>query len=228
MNTLLDEILDYDSLNGELYPFEFELQASDMWNMRANAVQIAKQERDRWGNGAKTERYSSMTATLRDYWKMGVGWNPSVSQIRSSTWQSRHPWSAAFISWVMKKAGAGDMFRYAAAHIRYIKQAKENRTQSRWENPFWLYKPVEYALVRGDLVCYWRGTKRLTYDSIDSLNYAKTHCDIVTEIRSGEAITIGGNNRNSVREKKVPLDSLGYIDLSSSKNRKVFAVISYP
>src|SRR5262245_9878407 len=77
----------------------------------ARAAAIATQEWNRWNQGAIKESSPRMRSVLEDYWKAGAGWLPSEPE-----WWSRKPWSAAFISWVMKKAGAGKTFKYAAAH----------------------------------------------------------------------------------------------------------------
>ena len=54
---------------------------------------------------------------IGEYWRVGVG--PSDVDGRDHD----VPWSAAFISWVMKNAGAQDKFHYSGQHSSYINQA---------------------------------------------------------------------------------------------------------
>jgi len=65
----------------------------------------------------------------------------------------------------------------------------------------------------GDLVCYPRQASA-TYDTTGAY---MSHCDLVTEIKGDEAITIGGNVGNSVTKTIVPIDSKGFIDKSRDK-----------
>jgi hypothetical protein len=108
----------------------------------------------------------------------------------------------------MKKAGAGNTFRYAAAHASYIVAAKRNRLANN-SNPFKAYRVTEVAPRVGDLVCKSRAGSGATYDTIRP--GMKTHCDIVTEVRPGSIVTIGGNVANSVSTTTVPTDAAGRI-----------------
>lgn len=67
-----------------------------------------------------------MTATLQEYYRTGVGITVTASDLQSSSWQAGHPWSAVFISWVMRQAGAGSAFAYSTAHREYVGAAKRN------------------------------------------------------------------------------------------------------
>ena len=90
-------------------------------------MRIANQELARWGKGTIKETDPRLRQTLQDYWKTGAGLNYSEDQLGDPAFQNVHPWSAAFISWVMKTAGAGNAFKYSAAHAVYTRAAKENR-----------------------------------------------------------------------------------------------------
>ena len=66
------------------------------------------------------------------------------------------PWSAAFISFVVRKADpdyAGFMF--AAAHTRYFHDAINQRLEGT-QSPFWGYRLEEEKPQLGDMVCAWR------------------------------------------------------------------------
>ena len=154
---------------------------------------------------------------LQDYWKTGPGINYSTAELASKTFQASHPWSAAFISWVMRKAGAAKDFRYSASHSNYIVAAKNNRLANN-SNPFKAYRISEAAPEVGDLVCKSRAGSGATYDTIRS--GMTTHCDIVTNVKPGSIAVIGGNVSQSVARKTVPTDANGRITA-----REYFAVI---
>jgi hypothetical protein len=145
----------------------------------------------------------SIRPVLQGYWVTGTGIRPS-----ESGWWSQRPWSAAFISWIMKKAGAGDTFRYSPAHAVYIKAAKDHRLASS-ANPFKAYRISEVAPQAGDLVCKTRAGSGATYENIQPGH--TTHCDIVTAVQPNRLTTIGGNVNNSVSRTFVTTNADGYI-----------------
>src|ERR1700752_4350469 len=67
---------------------------------RKGAIQIAKQELPRWGNGRIKETDPRVRKTLQDYWKTGTGASFSEDQLGNPAFQNANPWSAAFISWL--------------------------------------------------------------------------------------------------------------------------------
>jgi len=190
-----------------------------MQAIRANSVRIANQELARWGNGSIKEADPRMRQVLQDYWATGTGNHFTQAQLGDPTFQKQHPWSAAFISWVMQQAGAGQIFRRSAGHAVYIHWAKENRLRNQ-PNPFKAYRVSEVAPRVGDLVCKSRAGSGATYDTIQP--GMKTHCDIVIEVRPGQLVTVGGNVRNSVSQTKVHTDANGFI-----QDPAYFAVIRY-
>jgi hypothetical protein len=172
--------------------------------LRSNIVTVAMNEWLRWGKGTISESDPKMRSVLEDYWRTGVGWVPS-----EPNWWSSWAWSAAFISWVIRKAGAGSAFKYSSLHTDYVAAAKLNKLTNN-SNPFKAYRITEVAPRVGDLVCLERSNSGVTYDNVDKGDYA-SHCDIVTEVQSGKLITIGGNLSNSVRQTTVSIDSSGRI-----------------
>ncbi len=170
---------------------------------KQNLVGLALQEWNRWQQGTLKEGDPQMRSILEDYWRKGAGWLPN-----HPTWWSAFPWSAAFISWLMKKAGAGNAFKYSAAHAEYIKAARENRLANN-ANPFKAYRVNEVRPGAGDLVCKSRAGSGATYDNIQP--GMATHCDVVTSLRPGRLITIGGNVADSVSATPVPIDANGFI-----------------
>ena len=85
------------------------------------AAQIALSEFSTWKNGKLKEDEKEAYPILKKYWD-GLGgwpesrWNPTGTA-----------WSAAFISYCMKKAG--DNFYDSAAHTTYATKALENRNK---------------------------------------------------------------------------------------------------
>ena len=169
----------------------------------ARAAAIATREWRRWNQGKIKESSPGIRSVLEDYWRTGVGWLPSDPE-----WWSRVPWSAAFISWVMRKAGAGRAFKYSSAHAAYIKAAKDNRIANN-DNPFKAYRIAEVAPKVGDLVCKSRAGSGATYDNIRV--GLKTHCDVVTDVQPNRLQTIGGNVSQSTSMTPVSTDARGLI-----------------
>ena len=103
--------------------------AFDNQAFRRKLVGLANQELARWGSGAIKETDPRTRRVLQDYWKTGAGVSYRADQLGDPSFQSAHPWSAAFISWVMRTAGAGDAFKYSASHSVYTRAAKDNRNR---------------------------------------------------------------------------------------------------
>ena len=150
--------------------------------------------------------------------------NVTTSQLQSTAFQKNHPWSAVFISYAMKKAGAGTAFAYSPAHQNYIRAARRNRLTANTGNPFWAFRVTEIAPQVGDLVCTARDNSGATYDNIAGRQPRKTHCDIVTAVRPGEIRVIGGNVRQNVDAKILRTQPDGRLRVDG-KQSGYFAVV---
>jgi hypothetical protein len=164
-------------------------------SFKNKAAQLASEELKAWNNGSTKEGNSSTLQRLRDYWKQGAKVNASDS------YYINNAWSGAFISYIMRKAGAGDQFPYNALHANYINKAKQNRKNN--IKSFQAFRKTEVPVTVGDLICYPR-QEGITYES-NGTYFA--HCDIVTEVTPGKAIAIGGNVSDSVKKSAYNLDS---------------------
>lgn len=174
------------------------------------AIDIAKQEFVDWNkDGKRKEQDPSMLDNIKKYWQEGTDTFWSEAKMVNEAW------SAAFISYLMKKAGAGNNFKYSVSHSEYIRDAIKNRKENN-KNPFKGYRPQEVKIEKGDIVCYPRQSG-VGYDTTG--NYA-SHCDLVIDIKDDKAITIGGNVSNSVSKTEVGLDKTKKI-----KDKKYFVVI---
>lgn len=188
------------------------------------AVEIARQEWERFGQqtidkqnkiikkgGQEAEDpYSDRVA---DYWKV-VGFDQLTGK------DTHEPWSAAFISWVMKQAGMGDRFSYSEWHATYIRNSIFARRDGDKSFAYWGYRLSERAPQVGDLVGYARQSG-VSYD-YQPLTYA-SHTDLVVAVRAGEVDVIGGNVQDSVSLKTLSTDAQGKL---TDKNQRWFVVMA--
>lgn len=135
------------------------------------------------------------------------------------------PWSAAFISYIHRRAGFPD-FKFSNAHAAYIcdsKSARQNNSQS----SYWLFPLNEHKPQLGDLICSWREYPQTyatvpTPEKYDPTEHSfPSHTDLVVEIHKSFVRTIGGNVDQSVTRKSFPLTSSGFLN----QEGKVFAIM---
>lgn len=193
----------------------------------ARIAQVALEELRRWHppSGGIKETQAAALPILQRYYREGVNLEVGAGELQNEAWQKANPWSAVFVSWVMRTAGAGNSFRYSRAHREYIRAARGNRVNNVVGNPFWAYRATEIAPQIGDLVCAWRGGTAVDYDSIAQPGEWKTHCDIVVDVRSGSIRVVGGNVNQDVGEKTLRTLADGRLDLGG-KQARFFAVLS--
>lgn len=181
-----------------------------------NLTNVALNEYNFWQGGSIKEGDARTMERLRQYWREGAGVNNwTDAQMKSEAW------SAAFISYIMKKSGAGSDWKYSPSHSTYIVDSIKNRKENN-SKPFKGYRPEEVKLEVGDLV----GKARQSGVGYDTTGAYKSHTDVVVKIKDGYADTIGGNVGDTVKITKVPLTPDGKIDLKRSnyfvviKNKK--------
>ena len=188
----------------------------------------------------KPERAPGLWQRVGEYWWLGLnagdpdaaftGKHNAAGQVFPAYQDATYAWSAAFISYVMRSAGAGPGFPYAADHAHYIDIAKEmtNGTAGGWD--IVAMDPASYAPRAGDILCNGR-------DSAAGLSFADlpaghfpSHCAIVvTTPDDGTQLVpaipavpvptqpdtiavIGGNVGDAVSLTHVPVDGLGMVD----------------
>lgn len=170
---------------------------------------------------AKPERLPGLWQRVGEYWWLGI--NASDS---SSAWTGKHDsdgrvfspkqdgnyaWSAAFISYVMRIAGAGQRFPYSPAHATYINIAAQMADQSIGGWAVVAERPDSYAPQLGDLICHGRlRAKSVRYEDLPAGPFT-SHCDIVVETGANTISVIGGNVDDAVTLKHVPVDVTGRI-----------------
>lgn len=142
----------------------------------------------RRGHRETDEGYDKRIGT---YWKQALGLNRDGDD---TDWY----WSAAFVSFVMKIAGAGDRFAYAATHSKYIHWAIRNRLDAIANVAFLAHRLHEYAPLPGDIIGRPRKGLSMSYDQAATQDRYAGHCDIVVAARPGILDAIGGNVDDSV------------------------------
>ncbi|MEO6155608.1 MAG: DUF2272 domain-containing protein [Thermomonas sp.] len=122
------------------------------------------------------------------------------------------PWSAAFVSWTMQRAGVPG-FLSSASHFDYVRAARSNPQRS----PYLFLDPQATVAAAGDLLCYVRTGRVYGHaglaEAIDSgANGLKMHCDIVVAANAGgdgKVYLIGGNVQQSVTMRVLNLNASG-------------------
>jgi hypothetical protein len=123
-------------------------------------------------------------------------------------------WSAVFVSWCVKQAGAtAAEFRFSAQHSVFVHTAIRNSTNG--TGVFRAHPISQYAPKVGDIVQNNRTKPELTYaDAAKNANYS-SHTAIVVErgvdAKGPYVITIGGNESQSVGRKRLALQPNGLL-----------------
>jgi hypothetical protein len=169
----------------------------------------------------KPEREPGLWQRVGEYWWLGLnrnapeaGWtgkHDAQGKVFPPEDDGDYAWSAAFISYVMRIAGAAEAFPYAADHAVYINAAKR---MTMGTDHGWLMtaeRPEAYAPVPGDLICHGRGrAASLRYDDLPTEQLFPSHCDIVVDTsQPGVLRVIGGNVRDAVTMQSVPVTADG-------------------
>ena len=124
------------------------------------------------------------------------------------------PWSAAFVSFCVKKAGATVAeFKFAAAHSEFVHKAIQNAVANTG-----VFRGEDARTAKpavGDIIQNNRGgTKHDFAFAKANKNYA-SHSAIVVETGidslGSYALTIGGNESDSIRRVRVALTAAGTI-----------------
>lgn len=136
-----------------------------------------------------------------------IGW---AMPTNIGTWA----WSATFVSWCMLAAGARvSEFAFSVRHAIFIKASIANADSER--GVFKAREISTYAPQIGDLIVANREGGSVSYAEARTRESYPSHSAIVTELitRSGRkyAVTIGGNERDSVRRTEVPLTAGGFV-----------------
>jgi hypothetical protein len=169
----------------------------------------------------KPEREEGLWQRVGEYWWLGLnagshetvwtGKHDGVGEVFPPEEDGDYAWSAAFISYVMRIAGAGQRFPYSGDHADYINAA---RRESLGFETKWLVsaeRVQDYAPRPGDLVCFGRGAARgLRFEDLPTPGLFTSHCDIVIDTTTpGQISVLGGNVEDSVTMNTVPVSGDG-------------------
>jgi len=150
------------------------------------------------------ENQSPLSEQIATYWT-GIGLAfPGVGEA----------WSAVFVSWCVKQAGAtASQFEFASAHSRFVHTAIANAKAGK--GVFHGHPPSDYAPKIGDILHNNRAGNRFDFDFARTHRQYKSHSAIVIEVGSDQRgrylRTIGGNEADSVGLKEVRLSASGRV-----------------
>lgn len=124
------------------------------------------------------------------------------------------PWSAVFVSWCVKHAGAtAQQFKFAAAHARFVNRAI--RDAQAGIGVLHGRQLDAYSPKTGDILQNNRSGHRFTFNFAAQNTGYESHSAVVVEVgvdNAGKYLrTIGGNEGDSVGLKEVRLDARGRV-----------------
>ncbi|HEY4253073.1 MAG TPA: DUF2272 domain-containing protein [Roseomonas sp.] len=138
------------------------------------------------------------------------------------------PWSAAFISFVMRSAGVDAReFPPSASHSSYVDAMIRDAREFPDRAPFIPHDPAERAPETGDMICADRSRHPIAdwrERAADAGRFRPMHCDIVVATGPGRVETIGGNLRDAVTRVTLPVDASGRLVLVPGANPRIFAI----
>ncbi len=165
----------------------------------------------------KPERQPGLWERVGEYW--WIGQDPGE---REANWTGKHDgngivfragtdgayaWSAAFISYVMRVAGANERFPYSPNHWTYVNAAANGTSPV-----LRAQDPRSYAPKLGDLICFGRGRSAgLHFSDLPSASFWPGHCSIVVEAAPGSISVVGGNVDDAVTLTHVPVGPDGML-----------------
>jgi hypothetical protein len=189
---------------------------------REAAVQIALREWRAFGKPIvlphsklpfDNERAEGLWQRVGEYWWLGLsgGWSEqgftgkhdANGRVFPEQEDGNYAWSAAFVDYVMRTAGAGRRFPYSPTHADYINAARQNAAGGSPTLAITAERPESYAPRPGDLICMSRTKKPVRFDDLPTGRFPG-HCDIVVEPHPGLLDVVGGNVDNSVSMKHIP------------------------
>jgi hypothetical protein len=174
-------------------------------------VRICNEELARFDGGARRETDDPQFRFVGEYWaSIGKELNG-----RTVVHGKRPAWSAAFISFVVRKAGAGDRFFYAEAHCHYTNKAMLLADGTNNGHGYVAHRPPTYAPKVGDIIVAGREYARaFDYDQARLIyladSFYPSHGDVVVARSPGRIETIGGNvSRDTVGKRQRRLNADG-------------------
>lgn len=136
------------------------------------------------------------------------------------------PWSAVFVSWCVRTAGATKLeFLASARHAEFVYWAIQNAKAG--TGLFRGYDITAYAPKVGDIIQNNRNKNKFTFAHAAKSQQYESHSALVTEMGEDAngryALTIGGNESDSIRRAVVHLDAKGFI-IQRPKNQFISVI----
>ena len=149
------------------------------------------------------EQETALSKQIELYWQ-GIANFPGVSTA----------WSAVFISWCVKQAGASATeFHFSSRHSTFVHWAIQNQLNN--AGLFKAHEIKNYAPKVGDILQNNRSGNRFGYAYAKANRKYESHSAIVIEVgadsKGNYLRTIGGNENDSVGMKEVRLDPKGFV-----------------
>lgn len=186
-------------------------------------IRIAEKEWRRWGGSieklggeqkiAGVQQAASYSEFVAEYWK-------SLDRSCSLDGNSKDPWSAAFISFCFKSAGAEKLFFCSCSNAIIFSFLHLYRSDT-----MVLLDAEKYPVKRGDLL--WTSEKNngipseiIGYDAVCnfinllSKNISKpflSHADIVTNVTDEFVESVAGDVHNTVIQRQFGIDEKGLL-----------------
>jgi len=186
---------------------EWELWGRGRWDAATNVTERRRDE----ARGQEAEPYLHARVLL--YWIGVKGPDYPLRRTRFDDGSLR-PWSAIFISWLMRNAGYGDrQFEASELHWHYIRAALDGSRPGLEARDAAVTPPRP-----GDLICAPRDVQAEApsgFAQWAALPRAQRgriwtwHCDLVVQVDGTELGAIGGNISESVTWTRTPLDDAG-------------------
>lgn len=171
----------------------------------------------RFDKGRAHEATDPYSSYIREMWaKLG---EPYDGRSRDAN-GDEVPWSAAFISWVVYRAGkatggAYDNFKFSILHSVFVNNAIKARVTGRTDKPFWGYRITEKKPGLGDIIQRNRGNGNYSFSHAENHASYASHSDIVVEITPDVVRVMGGNVSDTVSMagdiQEYELDADGFI-----------------
>ena len=186
--------------------------AEGVQRFAARAAEIAEAEWRFFGQQtydlARRRTHAGHTEAEPGYFeRVGTFWLDGTSTHGLDGRNTGHPWSAAFMSWVMRTAGAGARFRYSTQHSVYISQGIRDYVAKRDAAGYWTERLSDSAAAVGDIVC-WARQPGIDYDH-QALGDYEGHADLVVDVQQDAVQVIGGNVGDSVTKRPLAVDDTG-------------------
>lgn len=182
---------------------------------------------------AKPERAAGLWERVGEYWWLGLD-----GRGREARWTGKHDengrvfppfdderyaWSAAFISYVMRIAGAGDRFPYAPNHAAYVNAAASGRSAI-----LHAHAPQSYAPKLGDLLCFGREwASHLRFTDLPTSGFWPGHCAIVVARQDNMLSVVGGNDEDAVTMDHIAIASDGGLTSGHSLEWSIAIEVRY-